>query len=79
MHIDEQKKFDIRNIEWNIKKGVITQKDYEIYVSKLPDVLDKIFNPEESFVDFKDVESKRNTEVESKKKGQKKKAKGKGK
>jgi hypothetical protein len=79
MHIDEQKKFDIRNIERNIKNEVISQKDYEIYVSKLPDVQDKIFNPEESFGNFKEVESKRNTEIESKKKGLKKKAKGKGK
>ena len=51
MHIDEQKKFDKRNIERNIKNGTITQKDYEIYLSKLPDVSDKIFNPEESLDD----------------------------
>jgi hypothetical protein len=79
MHIDEQKKFDIRNIERNIKNGIITQKDYEIYISKLLDVQDKIFNPEEPFEDFKDAESKKNTETGSKKKGQKKKPKGKGK
>ncbi len=49
MHIDLNKKFDIRNIERNLKEGIITQKDYEIYLSKLPDVSDKIYNPDESF------------------------------
>lgn len=47
MHIDEGKKFDKRNIEKNIKNGIITQKDYEIYLSKLPDVSHKIYIPEE--------------------------------
>jgi hypothetical protein len=49
MHIDENKKFDIRNIERNIKEGIISQKDYENYLSKLPDVSDKIYNPDEPF------------------------------
>ena len=59
MHIDENKKFDKRNVERNIKNGIITQKDYEIYLSRLPDVSDKIFNPEESIVDFQNLESKK--------------------
>jgi hypothetical protein len=45
MHIDEEKKFDVRNLERNIKSGVSTQKDYAIYLSKLPDASDKVFNP----------------------------------
>lgn len=47
MHIDEGKRFDKRNIARNIKDGVIVQKDYEIFLSKLPDATDKLFNPEE--------------------------------
>ncbi len=47
MHIDESKKFDKRNIERNIKEGIISKKDYENYLSKLPDLSDKIFIPEE--------------------------------
>ena len=52
MHIDEDKKFDKRNIARNIKSGIITQKDYETYLSKLPDVSDKLFNPEETSTDL---------------------------
>ena len=79
MHIDEQKKFDIRNIEGNIKNGIITQKDYETYLSKLPDSTDKVFNFEEPADDSKDLESKKESESRSKKRELKKKAKGKGK
>ncbi len=71
MHIDPNKKFDIRNIERNIKEGIITQKDYEIYLSKLPDVSDKIYNPDESFEE--EIESKE----EIRKSMEKKKNKGK--
>ncbi len=71
MHIDQNKKFDIRNIERNIKEGIITQKDYEIYLSKLPDVSDKIYNPDELADEEKELK-----EV-SKKSISKKKAKGK--
>jgi hypothetical protein len=79
MHTDEQKKFDIRTIERNTKSGIITQKDYESYLSKLPDVSDKVFNPEETSEDSGEVESKRDGELSSKKKETKKKAKSKGK
>ncbi len=51
MHIDENKKFDKRNIEKNIKDGIITEKDYEIFLSKLPDLSDKLFSPEEVLAD----------------------------
>jgi len=79
MHTDEQKKFDIRTIERNTKSGIVTQKDYETYLSKLPDVSDKVFNPEEASEDFGEVESKREGELSSKKKEMKKKVKSKGK
>jgi hypothetical protein len=79
MHIDENKEFDKRNAERNIKDGVITQKDYEIYLSRLPDVSEKVSNPEESIADSKDYESKKEDETQAKKRGEKKKTKGKGK
>jgi len=79
MHIDEQKKFDKRNIERNVKNGIITQKDYEVYLSKLPDVSDKIFNSEEFLNHSKNLESKtkKDSEAQPKKREVKKKAKGK--
>jgi hypothetical protein len=79
MHIDEGKKFDKRNIERNIKDGIITQKDYEIYLSKLPDVSEKLFNPEAFLVDSNEFEIKREAEIQPKKKSGKKKSKSKGK
>ena len=79
MHTDEQKKFDIRNIERNIKSGIITQKDYETYLSKLPDVGDKLFNPENPPKDLKESESRKENEGSHKKRESKKKSKGKGK
>jgi len=79
MHIDEQKKFDKRNIERNVKNGIITKKDYEVYLSKLPDVSDKIFNSEEFLNHSKNLESKtkKDSEAQPKKREVKKKAKGK--
>jgi len=79
MHIDENKKFDKRNIARNIRSGVISQKDYETFVSRLPDVSSKLFNPEETSTDLSEVESRGVSETPSKKKGIKRKAKGKGK
>lgn len=78
MHIDEDKIFDKRNIVMNIKDGVITRKDYEIFLSKLADVSEKLFNPEEISIDSGEIESRKESEVSSKKKGVKKKVKGKG-
>jgi hypothetical protein len=34
--------FDIRAIERNIRKGLITRKDYDKHLKSLPDVTDKI-------------------------------------
>ena len=77
MHIDEQKKFDKRNVARNIRSGIITQKDYETFLSRLPDASSKLFNPEET--DLVEIESREENEPSSKKKGIKKKSKGKGK
>jgi hypothetical protein len=79
MHIDENKKFDKRNIERNIKNRIITQKDYETYLSKLPDVIDKLFNLEGFLVNSEEFESKKEGEIQPKKKAVRKKSKGKGK
>ena len=79
MHIDEDKKFDKRNIVRNIKNGIITQKDYEILLSKLPDASEKLFNPEESPAVLDEIKSKKDSEASSKKKGVRRRAKGKGK
>jgi hypothetical protein len=79
MHIDENKKFDKRNIEKNIKNGIITQKDYENYLSKLPEVSDKLFSPEETTIDSDEFESKKEGESPTKKRMTKKRIKGKGK
>ncbi len=79
MHTDEQKKFDTRNIERNIKGGFITQKDFETYLSRLPDVGDKVFNPEDPLKDSRDPESRRESEGSPRKKEIKRKVKGKGK
>lgn len=67
MHIDDGKKFDIRNIAGNIKGGVFSQKEYEAYLSRLPDVSDKIF-----YLEAEEAES-----AEPKKKEEKKKTAGK--
>jgi len=79
MHIDENKKFDKRNIERNIKNGIITQKDYETHLSKLPDVIDKLVNLEGFSVNSEEFESKKEGEIQPKKKAVRKKSKGKGK
>jgi hypothetical protein len=76
MHTDENKIFDKRNIERNIRSGTVTKRDYDIYLSKLPDVTDKLFDPEEFSVDSDEIESKKGGEL--KKKSVKKKPKGKG-
>ena len=79
MHTDEQKKFDIRTIERNTKSGMITQKDYETYLSRLTDVSEKVYNPEETVESEGEVESKREGDLSSKKKEMKKRVKSKGK
>lgn len=47
MHVDESKKFDKRSVERKIREGVISQKEYEDYLASLPDVADKVYNPQE--------------------------------
>jgi hypothetical protein len=79
MHIDDNKKFDKRNIEKNIKDAIISEKDYEMFLSKLPDVSDKLFSPEESTADSEKLEGKKEGELPLKKKTIKKKTKGKAK
>jgi hypothetical protein len=79
MHIDENKRFDKRNVAQNIRNGIITQKDYEIFLSKLPDASEKLFNPEEDIADSDEIRLKKESESSPKKKGARKKAKGKGK
>lgn len=77
MHIDDNKKFDKRNIEKNLKNGIITEKDYEMFLSRLPDASDKLFNPEEEFADSEEPEGREEGESTHKKKVIKKKIKGK--
>jgi len=79
MHIDENKKFDKRNIEKNIRDAIITEKDYEMFLSKLPDVSDKLFSPEEAVADLEEGEARKEGEMLHKRKVIKKKAKGKAK
>jgi hypothetical protein len=33
--------YDVRVLERNLREGVITKKDYEEYLKKLPDITDK--------------------------------------
>jgi hypothetical protein len=47
MHTDEKKRFDRRNIESSLRKGVVTSKEYDAYLSKLPDMSENIFDPED--------------------------------
>jgi hypothetical protein len=79
MHIDENKRFDKRNIQKNLKDRIITQKDYETYLSKLPDASDKVFVSEEYYAEMKASELQGTDELPSRKKAVKKKSKGKGK
>jgi hypothetical protein len=79
MHIDEGKKFDKRNIARNIRDGIIAQKDYEIFLSKLPDASDKSFNPEESAAISEEAKSRKESEASLKKKRVKKRLRAKGK
>lgn len=47
MHVDENKKFDKRTIARRIREGSISQKEYEKHLARLPDVSDKVYDPEE--------------------------------
>jgi len=46
--------FDLRTVERNIKKGLITRKDYEKYLKSLPDVAALVAPPEEDLDDGAD-------------------------
>jgi hypothetical protein len=77
MHTDESKRFDKRNIESNLRRGFMAPKEHESYLNKLPDVSDKIFDPEdESPGKLEDLDTKIDHEEITKKKGGKGKGKG---
>jgi hypothetical protein len=77
MHTDESKRFDKRNIESNLRRGFMAPKEHESYLSKLPDVSDKIFDPEdESPGKQEDLDLRGDHEGITKKKGGKGKGKG---
>jgi hypothetical protein len=46
--------FDIRTVERNIKKGLITRKDYEKYLKSLADVSAQVAPPDEGDLDDDD-------------------------
>ncbi len=76
MHTDDGKTFDKRNIESNVRRGILSRKDLEAYVSRLPDVSDKIFNAGEDADEGEGPNSGSDREEASKKKGGKRKGKG---
>ena len=39
---DESKMYDVRTLERNIRKGIITRKDYEKYLKTLVDKADNV-------------------------------------
>ncbi len=45
--VKEIRLFDLRTVERNIKRGLITRKDYERFLKALPDASDKVI-PSES-------------------------------
>jgi len=47
MFVDPKKKFDVRNIERNLREGVITEEEYREFLESLPDVSHKVHRPEE--------------------------------
>ena len=47
MHVDPEKKFDRRNMERKIREGFVSQKEYDDYLASLPDILDKVHDPNE--------------------------------
>ena len=44
--VKDARLFDLRTIERNIKRGLITRKDYERFLKSLPDVSDNTLPPE---------------------------------
>ena len=74
MHTDENKRFDSRNIKSCLRRGLITQKNYESYLLKLPDVSDKVFQTDkENAEDGEEHGSRNDCEMISKKTRKRKK------
>ncbi|NIO05723.1 MAG: hypothetical protein GTN74_14290 [Proteobacteria bacterium] len=48
MHIDEKKRFDKRTIDRRIRNGLISRKEFETYLKKLPNVAHKIDDEKEA-------------------------------
>jgi len=44
--VKDARLFDLRTVERNIKRGVITRKDYERFLKSLPDASDNTIPPE---------------------------------
>jgi predicted fused transcriptional regulator/phosphomethylpyrimidine kinase len=42
MHIDDNKKFDKRTIEKNLKEGIVSVEEWEKFLRTLPDVSDNV-------------------------------------
>ncbi len=57
MHIDEDKKFDKRTIERNLRQGDLPAKEWEQFLKKLPDVSDKM-----DFVIFEEAQEEETIE-----------------
>ena len=42
MHVDPNKKFDIRTVERNLREGIITEEEYREFLESLPDASHKV-------------------------------------
>jgi hypothetical protein len=40
--VKDARLFDVRTVERNMKRGIITRKEYERFLKSLPDVADKV-------------------------------------
>lgn len=56
MHINENKKFDKRTIEKNLREGVVSAEEWKKFLRSLPDVSDN--------VDFVTIEEERGEATE---------------
>lgn len=45
--VDPKKKFDVRNIERNLRDGVITEEELKEFLQSLPDVSHKVYRHDE--------------------------------
>ncbi|NIO03037.1 MAG: hypothetical protein GTN74_00050 [Proteobacteria bacterium] len=43
MHTDEEKRYDKRTIEGNLRQGVMSHQEFQEYLTNLPDVSHKAF------------------------------------